>query len=502
MGSERRDLRFSSKSRIKTLKTKLTSISPPLFVATSFLVSRLLYIRAGLRFDNTPLRYFVQLIDPQLLKNNLLESLWYLHSQPPLFNLVTGLLYQRFSPQSKVFQLLFFIMGLAFGLALYWLGLRLGLKPWVSALLAVWFTVSPATVLYENLYFYTYPVAFVLVLSALALSKFLETNNFWWGFGFFSLIASLCLTWALFHLFWMVAVIALVGVFYRDWRRLLLISSIPVIVVAGWYAKNSFLFGSFSASSWVGMNLSDVTFLSPLTPQAVRDELMERKEISPYPIVEAFRAIENYQGLLPVPGPHGIPILDQPLTSTESVNFNHVFYIGLSERMLKDALNFIRAHPRLYLASVRQGFSIFFHSSSDYLLLKDKPTPQLESLWDRIFYGQLSSYGEDPRNRWENHPMYVGWWLVIAYLAAVIYGLKLSFARDRSRPALTGVAAFMTFTIIFFALMANFLDLGENNRFRFALDPFVLLLFGLLIQTVIINVSRRREQRLVSPMKL
>ena len=484
------------------MKTKLAPIAPPLFVVTSIIVSRLLYIRAGIRFDGTPLRYFVQFIDPQLLKNNLWESIWYLHSQPPLINLITGLLYQRFSPQSKVFQLLFLIMGLAFSLTLYWLGVRLRLKPWVSALLATWFMVSPATVLYENLYFYTYPVAFILVLSALALSKFMETDNFWWGFGFFSLVASLCLTWALFHLVWMFVVIVLVGMYYRNWRRLLLLSSIPVLVVSGWYAKNYFLFGEFSASSWIGMNLSHVTFLSPLTPQSVRDALIEQEKISPYPVIEAFRSIEVYQDFMQIPKPRGIPILDQPLTSTESVNFNHVFYIGLSERMLRDALNFIRAHPGLYFASVKQGFSIFFHSSSDYLLLKDKPTPQLEALWDRVFYGQLSSFGENPRNRWENNPAYVGWFLMIAYIAAVIYGLKLSFALDTSNAAFIGVVGYMTFTIIFFTLMANFLDLGENNRFRFALDPFVLLLFGLLIQTLIINVMRRKEQGLVSPANL
>lgn len=475
------------------MKTKLASIGPPIFVVLSFVVSRLLYVRAGLRFDSTPLRHYYQFVDPVLLKTRLLESLWYLHSQPPLFNLITGLLFQRFSTQSRIFHVLFLALGLALGLALYWLGLRLGLQRWVSALLAAWFMVSPATVLYENLYFYTYPVAFLLVLSALVLSKFMETGHAGWGIGFFSLLASLCLTWALFHLVWMLAVIVLVGMFYRDRRKLVLASLLPVLIVTGWYAKNTFLFGSFGASSWMGMNLSHVTFLSPLTPESVRQELIEQGRLSPYPVVEAFRSTEDYRGFMPVPPRRGIPVLDESFKSTQAVNFNHMFYIDLSKRMTGEAIHFIRYRPDLYLASVKQGFSIYFHSSSDYLLLKDKPTPQLESWWDRIFYGQLRAYGGDPARRWESDPKYVGWWLLIMYAAAILYGVKLLLARDTYHPPFLALVAFMTFTMIYFTVMSNFLDLGENNRFRFALDPFALLLFGGLLQNSILHVWKRRD---------
>jgi hypothetical protein len=475
------------------LRKKLASFAPAIFVTLSFAISRLYYIRAGLLFDNTPPRYYYQFIDPLHLKTRLFESIWYLHSQPPLFNFITGLLYQRFSPQSIIFQWLFLLLGLVFSLILYWLGLRLRLKPWVSACLVVWFMVSPATALYENLYFYTYPVAFILVLSALTLSKFLETENFWWGLGFFSLIASLCLIWAIFHLFWMMAVIFLVAVFYRNWRKLATVSLVPLLLVTGWYAKNLLLFGTFAASSWVGMNLSHVTFLSPLTSQSVRDQLLKQGELSSYPVTEAFRPVENYDGLIPLPSPSGIPVLDESLKSTEAVNFNHSFYVELSKKMYGDAIHFMRVYPDLYLASVKQGFSIYFHSSSDYLLLKDKPTPQLESWWDRIFYGQISGYNGDYSNRWKSNPIYVGWWLVIAYVAATISGIKLVITHDRSDRVFLAVVAFMTFTIIYFTLMANFLDLGENNRFRFTLDPLVLLLFGMLLQNSIMKLWMGRK---------
>jgi hypothetical protein len=226
------------------------------------------------------------------------------------------------------------------------------------------------------------------------------------------------------------------------------------------------LFGTFGASSWTGMNLAHVTFLSPLTPQTVRDELAANGELTPYPVSEAFRPIENYQGLIAVPPQRGVPVLDENIKSTEAVNFNHTFYIKLSNLMLKDAIKFIRLRPDLYFASVKQGFEIYFHSSSDYLLLKDKPTPKLESFWDHFFYGQLSDYQGNLDNRWINNWHYIGWWLVIAYVAATIYGVKTIIATRQLNRIVITVIAFITFTILYFTVLANFFDLGENNRFH------------------------------------
>jgi hypothetical protein len=46
-------------------------------------------------------------------------------------------------------------------------------------------------------------------------------------------------------------------------------------------------------------------------------------------------------------------------------------------------------------------------------------------------------------------------------------------------------------TILYFTLMANLLDLGENNRFRFAIDPLVLVLFGVFLQNAILSAWKK-----------
>ncbi|HET7523739.1 MAG TPA: hypothetical protein VFJ79_06310, partial [Acidimicrobiales bacterium] len=68
----------------------------PLGVTTAFVVSRVAYMAAGVRFDASALHPATatqvqwQLLPLGLLRHDLGRSLWNLHSQPPLYNLFCG----------------------------------------------------------------------------------------------------------------------------------------------------------------------------------------------------------------------------------------------------------------------------------------------------------------------------------------------------------------------------------------------------------------------------
>ena len=61
-----------------------------LVVVSVFAVSRLAAWAAGVRFDASILTWYWQFLDVELLRHDLARSLWYLHAQPPLFNLFLG----------------------------------------------------------------------------------------------------------------------------------------------------------------------------------------------------------------------------------------------------------------------------------------------------------------------------------------------------------------------------------------------------------------------------
>jgi hypothetical protein len=86
-----------------------------------FIVSRIAIVLAGVDFDNAVVvNGQWQLINIELLKNRLLESLWYLHSQPPLYNLYTGIVIKLFPQQyGLVFHAIHLFIGFISGWLLY-----------------------------------------------------------------------------------------------------------------------------------------------------------------------------------------------------------------------------------------------------------------------------------------------------------------------------------------------------------------------------------------------
>ena len=90
------------------------------------MASWIAYFAAGVRFDASPFPGYIQFIDAELLRERLLESIWYSHAQPPGLNLLVGLAYRVFGDGAPTFLSLLF-HGLAFvvALGLFALTLRL-----------------------------------------------------------------------------------------------------------------------------------------------------------------------------------------------------------------------------------------------------------------------------------------------------------------------------------------------------------------------------------------
>ena len=244
-------------------------VSPGLLVVlAAFIVSRIAFERAGVRYDAANLDTWWHFIDPALLRTRLLESLWYLHTQPPLFNLFLGLVLKasgQYYP--AVFSAVYQLLGLALGFGLLRLMIRLDVTEWLATLLTVVFIVSPSCILYENWLFYTFPLCVMLVLSALCLERWLEREHGVDLVLFFVLLAMLALTRNLFHLFWLVVIILALLVLRRArWKQILAASAVPLLLVLGLYVKNLVLFNSFTSSTWLGMSLARFTTLT-FTPE-------------------------------------------------------------------------------------------------------------------------------------------------------------------------------------------------------------------------------------------
>lgn len=284
------------------LTTRRLALWPLFVVAGLCTISRVGYYAADVRFDASSLPWFWQFIDPALLKASIGQSLWFLHSQPPAFNLFLGLIVNLFpGHETLFFTACYMLLGLAFVVVLFLLLREFAVPDTLGVALTAIYVVSPACVLYENWLFYTYPTTVLPLLVALFWHRFFHRGRFLDALTLFVCTALLAVTWSLFHLVWLLGlVLALALLRRKDWQKVLAAAAVPVLVVAFWYGKSLIQIGDFRNSTWFGINFSKMTNSMLTVPE--RRALYDNGSISAVSMVPPFSNPDRYYGAIPKPG--------------------------------------------------------------------------------------------------------------------------------------------------------------------------------------------------------
>jgi hypothetical protein len=474
-------------------------------LAVIFLASRLMYILGGVRFDGDLLRNSWALLDPYLLQTDLFRSIFYLHSQPPLFNLFVGLVLKLGSANPMMtFRVLNMGMGLLLTFTLYETMSRLNVPFWLSVALTVGFVVSPATMLFENILFYTFPLAVALAVGALLLERYLRTNRLGFAWSFFAVLGAIVLTRSLFHPIWFLLMAGgLIFLQRRHRPQLLVGAAVPLLLITSWTVKNQVLFGTASGSSWLGMSMGKMVTAG--VPESDRVRLVRERRLSPYALRKPFWNIGEYGDLLPRRDSTGIPALDMETRSIGNPNFNNIAYVGISDKFLSDVLVLIRLYPGIYFRGIAHAVFIFFRPSSDYAVFHvNRPSVErVERIVNMILMGQIH-YGRAvfETNQGElDLAMQVqrtGILIVIVYISVILINLVTAWkcVRSRSRPdPQCIVSAFILCTILYVAVVGNAIEIGENNRFRYMVDPLFIILLASSLTRGYRDRLRRRSIR-------
>jgi len=450
----------------------------PALLGVIFVLSRILYRRAGLQFDADTIFRTWHFIDSYLLKNDLWRSIFYLHTQPPLMNLLTGIGLQLFpETYALVFRAFFLLGGFLLMLAIYFLGNRLGFPRYLAAILAAWFAISPATLVFENYYFYTYPTTILLTLSAVFLVRFLDKKRAVDGLLFSLMLAANALTWSLFHLVWIAGCFGIVAFVLKGNRRKALWLLPAFLLVFAWYAKNGILYDSFTASSWAGLNIFKTVTLK--IPGKVRKEWIKQGVVSELALVPPYRSPDVYLEYFPDNPITGVPLLDDINMSNGYRNQHHLTYVYAGERYFKDSVHMIIHAPHYYLELIPYSIYIYLHSASDYEPTYGirVPVDDVDTLWNRLFYGQWQKDESLVERASKLSPDHFAWWLALGFILAItVTPVYLWREGQRLHNPDYGLLLFMYWNISFVSAAGILLDLGENNRTRFGLDPFIFLL--------------------------
>jgi hypothetical protein len=447
-----------------------------------FVVSRVALVALGFRFEVGLVGSAVQSIDPELLRTRLLQSLWYLHGQPPLWNALVGVSF-KLLPQhwAESWHVVFLGLGLVEVLALFALLIELRLPRRAALAIAAAFSLTPAVLAYENSFFYDYPTLVLLTVTALAVARFVSRPTFGRGLLLFGGAACLVLSRTLFQVAWLLAVIALLLIACRRDRRTVFLScALPLALVLGVFGKNWLMYGVPSTTSWTGMGLARVAVSG--VPLSERRRLVSEGKLHSVSLVKPLSPLSDYEavGIEPDP-PTGIPLLDEPSGREFPRNLENRTFIRISRLYWKDDLWIVEHRPGSYLRSVGRGFADFF-------------APPTRAWGGQGDVGKISSY-----DRWFNAVVYGrlgpgkdGLFLVAAYVFALLFGLWIAVKRLRpNADAATVTIAFATLTTVYVSLVGNFAEVGENFRFRFVVDPLVVSLVAAGIHRLLRRAQRR-----------
>lgn len=465
-------------------------------LATVFALSRLGYYLAGVRFDARPVLTYYQFIDPELLKHRLFESLWYLHVQPPGWNLFVGTALKIFpNAYCEAFHIVFLALGLGIGWLAYWLMRDCGVHRWIAFGLAAWFIVSPGTVLFENYLLYEYLVALLVLGAAVLLAGFVRSGRAIWGHWFFVALLALVFVRNMFHLGYFVLIAGTLAMVSKAHRRTVVLCGIaPLLIILGLYLKNWVLFGSFSGSTWMGMNMDTIT-AHQLTGEEANG-LIRRRVISPVARIDLGAPIRYYEPYLQTPQPTGIAVLDDCVTSTGATNFNCLPFLQVQSIYMRDGVALLRNYPVVYLRSFATAWFTYFLPAGDFPFF-DLNRPKIASLdrwWNLIFFGQVEEASDRKEmrrlaadgNRF-SLVLYTGIFLMTGLPALWIWGvcyLVRGVRRKTLDPVVAMLIGFMLFNIAYITAISNLLSSFENNRYRFPLDAFYLVLLGIALTKV------------------
>ena len=475
-----------------------------LFVSIFFL-SRIIFFEFGIRFDYKPLFWLDQYLEVDLLRNKLLESLFYLHCQPPLFNAFLGVIVKLFSGcEQIIFAVIYMCFGLLIYIFMYEIMQKLGIKRIISFAISTIFIVSPAAILYENWLFYTYPMAFLITFSTLALMQLIEKNCLIYFILFFSLLAFMSLTRTVFHPLLVLGIAIILFLFFKKGRKnIILGSGLPLIIIFSVLIKNIIIFGVYS-SSWFGMNFADITI--KYIPNEKKHELVRQNKLGQLALIPPFGHLEEYTKFIKPHKPFGIICLDKDITSANKINFNNYDYIAISKLYMDESKKALLCAPEYYLKNGLASFYLYFRSPSDYKYFANPNNDKIKG-YDRVYnliaYGQTKIYSSLTDYEKISIKNNTGLLTKICYTGVlslflipflIIFSIYLLIKkRDALEWSTKAAIIYLNINILMVALLVNLVELGENNRFRFEIEPLLYILFGLLTMEIYNKIYENRK---------
>lgn len=449
-------------------------------VAAFTLLHAVYYATSDIRFQFDIIHHYIQFPDITELSRDLVHGAIWTHYTAPAFTTFVAALVAVFGDgAATACWLSFLACGLVLVLATYGLARELGAGPVAASAVAILLLGSPEFIEYEHWPLYTLPVTTALSVAAWATTRGARTGHPALITLAFGMAAAAAVMWAFWHLLWFTVLIGWALLTMPGRRRIVLIAAaVPLLVIVALYIRTAVLFGHFSGGTGSGFPAAHRTVFT--LPQSERLALVEQGILSPAaglpylsPVADAPPEYRDTTGW------PQIPLLVAEQKPNGAPNYNHVGYIRMCTDLHADALTMLHHDPNPWLASILPATGNYLQLGSSYTFTDQPATQPATALYTALYLspdGRLSPI------------LFPGFPLV--FLAF----LWLLLRRDAPLlPAAKVGAGFVLICVLWCSAVACLLEINENQRYRFSVDPMFLAVAAVLADGLRTGRWRRRQ---------
>ncbi|WP_133870083.1 hypothetical protein [Ilumatobacter fluminis] len=431
------------------------------------------------------------------------SAVWSLHIQPPVWNLVVGAA-GGWSPFGDALTLQLVTLALGIGLAASLCALlgALGAPPgWAVGLTAL-ATLNAQVMLHAFEPRYDFAVATLTCLLVWTTTR--PAGSRWAVAAPIVVSTTLAATRTLYHPVWLVGVVVLVLIAHRRVLRpanVAVAIAVPLVVIGGWAVKNQVVVERPTVSTLTGMNL--LRSVSPATDETALEQMTTDGRISEIWRVGLARwaldgpcldADQSGTGALDSPT-RTLPRQYRTGAFDDGVvpNYNARCFLVAYDQASSDASTIIREHPGAWVRGR-------LWAANNWFGLPEVDPADRSALWTPLELGTRAALVGAPHpplpDSWGApslwvHRTPVSILLITLSGAVLVTGVRRGVAVGRDGAAhLPEIVA--AWTVAWTLVAGIAFELGEQVRFRNAIDPLVIGLGGWLL---IDAVRRRRSGR-------
>tara|TARA_B100000989_G_scaffold293501_1_gene271007 strand:- start:665 stop:1990 length:1326 start_codon:yes stop_codon:yes gene_type:complete len=228
-----------------------------------YLLSRyILYDYFQIKADPNVLKPGWHVLDLYFLNKDLLNSILYLHSQPPLWNLIIGIFTKIVNGNLINTSILLNLLNYVLTIGIITFTYKILIEFKVTKKLSFFITLilvifNPNVIFYENITIYNHLLAFLFTQLFWLVIKFFKTKKNLYEFLLYLNICIQSLVWAGMHPVILIFFFIVISLLKKSLFNLGSICFMIIFFISlSPLIKNKIIFNKFSNSTWLGINLA------------------------------------------------------------------------------------------------------------------------------------------------------------------------------------------------------------------------------------------------------